>query len=147
MIVPIISDPKFVPTQGSPDAAAYDLRADLSGEGSSTLLILPGQTRLVKAGIKIAIPSGHVGLVCSRSGLALKHGVFVLNAPGVIDADYRSEVGVILHNSGTSNFKIEHGDRIAQLMFLKTATASFVSVSELDSTVRGEGGFGSTGQK
>lgn len=107
----------------------------------------PGERRLIKTGLAMEIPAGYVGLVCSRSGMALKHGVFVLNAPGVVDSDYRGDVGVILFNGGSSAFPIMTGDRIAQLLIMPVAQVGFMDVEELDDTERGEGGFGSTGNK
>jgi len=103
--------------------------------------------RLVSTGLKLAIPPWHVGLVCSRSGLAAKYGISVLNAPGVIDSGYRGEVKVILHNSGVLDYEVCPGDKIAQLLILKTEPVDFVldpSIAE-DETERGSGGFGSTG--
>lgn len=109
-------------------------------------IIYPGETKLVKTGINISIPLGYAGFVCSRSGLALKSKVFVLNAPGIIDSDYTGEVGVILHNIGDDRFVVKMGDRIAQLLIVKCEHFLFNEVAELKKTNRGEGGFGSTGQ-
>lgn len=137
-----VSEPDFMPTLGTDGAAAYDLRASEDG------WIASGQTLLVRTGVKVAIPKGYVGEVCSRSGLALKHNVFVLNAPGLVDSDYRGEVGVVLHNASPHHhpdFIIKKGDRIAQLMFKKVADTEIELVDSLDETDRGEGGFGSTG--
>jgi dUTP pyrophosphatase len=107
---------------------------------------IPAHQRiLVKTGIKIAIPTGYVGLVHPRSGLALKHGITVLNAPGTIDAGYRGEVGIILYNSSALDFEVKAGDRIAQLVIQKVETAEFEVVDALIESDRGEGGFGSTG--
>ena len=119
--------------------AAYDLRAKHS------YIIPPGCRQLVETGTRVAIPSGHVGLVCSRSGLAFKQGVFVLNAPGVIDPDYTGDVGVILQNSGTDKFVVNAGDRIAQLLVQQVAQVSFLPVDELESAERSAAGFGSSG--
>ena len=105
------------------------------------------QWALVKTGIKIAIPYGYVALVHPRSGLALKNGITVLNAPGTIDAGYRGEVGVILHNTSPLDFTVKPGDRIAQLVVQKVETVEFDVVDALTETDRGEGGFGSTGVK
>jgi dUTP pyrophosphatase len=124
-------------------ATAGDAGADLV---SAEDIRIPAHQRvLVKTGIKIAIPNGYVGLVHPRSGLALKHGITVLNAPGTIDAGYRGEVGVILLNTGSIDFEVSAGDRIAQLVIQKVEYAEFESVDELSETDRGSGGFGSTG--
>ncbi len=106
----------------------------------------PGEFKLIKTGIKIAIPKGYAGFVYPRSGLALKKGITVLNADGVIDPGYRGELGVILINHGKSVFKINKGDRIAQLIIHKTYQIEWDEVEELPDTNRGEGGFGHTGQ-
>jgi dUTP pyrophosphatase len=124
-------------------ATRGDAGADLTASGYT--MVPAGSRALVKTGIKIAIPEGYVGLVHPRSGLALKHGITVLNAPGTIDSGYRGEVGVILYNSGAENFEIRAGDRIAQLVIQKVETAEFEIVDALIDTDRGEGGFGSTG--
>jgi dUTP pyrophosphatase len=124
-------------------ATRGDAGADLV---SNSYALIPAKGRaLVGTGIKIAIPEGYVGLVHPRSGLALKHGITVLNAPGTIDSGYRGEIGVILYNSGSEHFEIKAGDRIAQLVIQKVETAEFEIVDALIDTDRGEGGFGSTG--
>lgn len=128
-----------VPTYATRGDAGADL---VSAEG---VRIAAHQRVLVKTGIKIAIPEGYVGLVHPRSGLALKHGITVLNAPGTIDAGYRGEVGVLLFNTGSLDFEVKAGDRIAQLVIQKVETAEFKIVDALIDTDRGEGGFGSTG--
>lgn len=133
---PLATVPKIA-TQGS---AGADLCATTSD------VIYPGETKLVKTGINISIPLGYAGFVCSRSGLALKHGVFVLNAPGIVDSDYTGDVGVILHNSSDDRFTINSGDRIAQLLIVKCEHFMFNEVDALQDTDRGAGGFGSTGQ-
>lgn len=120
-----------------------DAGADLYA--SESLTLHPWSRALVKTGIKIAIPYGYVGLVHPRSGLALKSGITVLNAPGTIDSGYRGEVGVILFNSTDVDFEIEVGDRIAQLVIQKVSTVEFNIVDALTESDRGEGGFGSTG--
>ena len=120
-----------------------DAGADLTA--SAYALIPAGGRVLVKTGIKIAIPYGYVGLVHPRSGLALKHGITVLNTPGTIDSGYRGEVGVILYNSGDEHFIVNAGDRIAQLVIQKVSTVEFNTVDALTESDRGEGGFGSTG--
>ncbi len=137
-------DPRAVqPTYGSEAAAGADLYALLD----APLTIAAGQTVLVHTGIAMEIPAGFVGLICARSGLATKRGLAPANKVGVIDADYRGELMVALHNHGAVDRIIEHGERIAQLMLLPYLTADYTCVDELTDTVRGEGGFGSTGTK
>ena len=126
-------------TQG---AAGLDLRAALP---AGDLEMAPGARGLVPTGLVLALPPGSEGQVRPRSGLALRHGVTVLNAPGTIDADYRGEVQVLLVNLGQEPFTLRHGDRIAQLIVAPVAQARLVEVQSLDDTVRGAGGFGSTG--
>jgi len=120
-----------------------DAGADLTASGYT--MVPAGGRALVKTGIKIAIPYGYVGLVHPRSGLALKSGITVLNAPGTIDSGYRGEVGVILHNTTDTHFEVKIGDRIAQLVVQKVETVEFNKVDALTESDRGEGGFGSTG--
>lgn len=129
-----------LPAYQTSGAAGLDLCAISSGTLNAH------DTKLVGTGLAIEIPRGMVGLVCSRSGLAAKHSVFVLNAPGVIDADYRGEVGVILHNAGRDKWSWSAGDRIAQLVVMPVSNSNIRLVSELSSTDRGAGGFGSTGK-
>ncbi len=107
--------------------------------------IEPGERALVPTGLAVAIPEGHAGFVLPRSGLAVKHGVTVINAPGLIDAGYRGELKVGLVNLGNDPFVVRPGDRIAQLVIMAVETPEFVEVVELDATERGDGGFGSTG--
>jgi dUTP pyrophosphatase len=128
-----------MPARATRDAAGYDLFAD------HPQTILPGSRALVMTGTKVEIPPGWSGEVCPRSGLAIKHGVTVLNAPGIIDADYRGEIGVILANMGAQPFEVKYGDRIAQLVFRQCASVMFVDAA-MSETNRGEGGFGSTGK-
>lgn len=129
------------PSRASADAAGFDLRAAVEG----TVVLQPGHRAVVPTGITIAIPSGYEGQVRPRSGLAAKQGVTILNAPGTIDADYRGEIGVILINHGREPFTIQRGDRIAQLVLAAVARCELELVEELDDTVRGSGGFGSSG--
>jgi dUTP pyrophosphatase len=110
------------------------------------LSIDPGGRELVPTGVAIALPAGYVGLVHPRSGLALKHGVTVLNAPGTIDAGYRGEIMVTLYNSSSEAFEIEAGDRIAQLLIQSVEQARFIQVEKLPESSRGQAGFGSTGK-
>lgn len=128
-----------LPTQASASAAGFDVTS------AEEVTIAPGAVAAVATGFSMAIPHGYEGQVRPRSGLALKHSVTVLNAPGTIDADYRGEVKVILINHGATPFRIQRGDRIAQLVFAPVTTARFETVSALSATDRGEGGFGSTG--
>lgn len=124
-------------------ATAGAAGADLVSAEDAT--IVPGAVHAVATGIALAIPQGHEGQVRPRSGLALKHGVTVLNAPGTIDADYRGEIKVILINHGPEPFRVARGDRIAQLVVARVAPVRFERVDALSETARGEGGFGSTG--
>lgn len=130
-----------IPRRATEGAAAVDLSA------AHVAHIAPGTTGVVKVGLAVELPTYTVGLICSRSGLAAKHGVFVLNAPGAIDEDYRGELAVILHNAGREPFTVYPGDRIAQFMVLEIAPIEFEEVEELGNTERGEGGLGSTGVK
>ncbi len=132
-----------VPTYGSPCAAGADLYACTD----APITIEPSQTVLIHTGIAMAIPDGYVGLVYARSGLASKKGLAPANKVGVIDSDYRGEIMVALHNHGTQTQTVEHGERIAQIVFTPYVTADFNVTDELSETVRGEGGFGSTGSK
>jgi dUTP pyrophosphatase len=132
------------PAYASDGAAGMDLYAALA-EGQK-LVLEPGARDLIPTGIMIALPVGHEAQVRPRSGLAVQHGVTVLNAPGAIDSDYRGEIKVILINHGAQPFEITRGMRIAQLVVAPVTRASFVEVDdELDQTARGAGGFGSTG--
>lgn len=136
-----------LPEFASEHAAAMDLRAAIPSDEVWSLL--PGQRRLVPTGLSMAIPFGFEGQVRPRSGLALKHGVTVLNAPGTIDADYRGEVAVVLINHGEGPFEIRRGDRIAQLLIAPVSTWDWEPQSEaaaLGATLRGGGGYGSTGR-
>ena len=122
-------------------AAGADLKAFLSGN----VVLQPNQRLLIPTGLFFEIPKGYEIQIRSRSGLASKYGVIVLNSPGTIDSDYRGEVKVLLYNSGDEPFKIMNGDRIAQAVIAKVEQAKFLQVETLDTTERGEGGFGSTG--
>lgn len=130
-----------LPRYMSEHASGMDLLAAVE----STVLLEPAEIRLIHTGIHIEIPPGYEAQVRPRSGLALKHGVSIVNAPGTIDADYRGEVGVILVNLGKEPFKISRGDRIAQLIFQEVIRADLEIVSDLNETVRSIGGFGHTG--
>jgi dUTP pyrophosphatase len=118
---------------------------DLSAAVPAPLTIAPLERRLIPTGIAVAIPAGFEGQVRPRSGLALRHGVTVLNAPGTIDPDYRGELSVLLVNLGQEAFVVSRGDRIAQLVICPVARAELIEVEALDPTPRGGGGYGSTG--
>jgi len=124
-------------------SAGMDLRANLT----ESILLNPMERAIIPTGIYLELPIGIEAQVRPRSGLAAKKGVTVLNAPGTIDADYRGEVGVILVNLSNDPFQIENGERIAQLIIARHERAEWIEVDELSETVRGEGGFGSTGVK
>jgi dUTP pyrophosphatase len=130
-----------LPAYATEHAAGMDL---LAAVGKSVIL-LPGEWRLIPCGISIAIPEGFEAQIRPRSGLALKHGVTVLNAPGTIDADYRGEIGAMLINYGRVQFKIERGMRIAQMVFSIYVRAELDPVEELTESTRGRRGFGSSG--
>lgn len=130
-----------LPAYQSAGAAGMDLRAALRGP----VTLGPGERRLFPTGFAIAVPAGFEAQVRPRSGLALKHGVTVLNAPGTVDSDYRGELQVLLINHGEEAFVVEPGARIAQLVLCPVATAELSLVAALDDTVRGAGGYGSTG--
>ena len=132
------------PAFQSPQAAGADLCAALP-EGAP-LTLEPGQRALVPCGFAMALPEGYEAQVRPRSGLAARHGVTVLNSPGTIDADYRGEVKVILANLGSEPFIVSRGERIAQMVVAPVARPDFEIVEALDATVRGTGGFGSTGR-
>ena len=130
--------PRFETAQ----AAGTDLRAAID----APVTLQPGERALIKTGFCMALPAGYEAQVRPRSGLALRHGITVLNSPGTIDADYRGEVGVLLINHGQDAFTVERGDRFAQMVLAPVTQGSFEVVSELDETVRGSGGYGSTGR-
>ena len=121
------------------DDAAYDLPAN------EEVIIEPGERKLISTGISIQLPNNAMGMVCSRSGLALKHGVTVLNAPGIIDQNYRGIIGVILFNQGKESFVVKRKMRIAQLVIVDVKPTEALLVESLDNTDRGAKGFGSSG--
>ena len=133
----------IIPTYGTEFSAGADIYALLD----EPVTIAPGETKLIHTGLAMAIPEGLVGLNFARSGMATKRGLAPANKVGVIDSDYRGELMVALYNQGNVAQTVEHGDRIAQIIFMPYYTADFVICDELDETVRGEGGFGSTGTK
>ena len=132
-----------IPTYGTPFAAGADLYACMD----SSVTIEPGQTQFIHTGLAVEIPVGFAGLVYARSGLACKKGIAPANKVGVIDADYRGEIMVALHNHSSEAVTIESCERIAQLVITPFLTAQFEETDELGDTERGEGGFGSTGRK
>ncbi len=129
-----------MPTYAREGDAGLDLQA------AEATTIEPGARALVPTGLAVAIPSGYAGFVLPRSGLALRHGLTLLNTPGLIDAGYRGEIKVLLINHDRSAVTIAHGERIAQLVLQRVEHADLVEVDELPATARGEGGFGSTGR-
>jgi dUTP pyrophosphatase len=132
-----------LPRQESAGAAGLDLLAAV--DAREPLELPPGEHVLVPTGLCLEIPEGFEAQVRPRSGLAFRHGVTVLNSPGTIDSDYRGEIGVILINHGRRAFRIERGMRIAQMVFARVEPAVLVAADDLDTTMRGTGGFGSTG--
>ncbi len=132
-----------LPTYATEQSAGMDLRANLS----EPVVLRPMERRLIPTGLHIALPEGYEAQVRPRSGLALKRGITVLNAPGTIDADYRGEVGVVLINLGQEDFTVNDGERIAQMVISSYEKADFIEVSSLDETERGAGGYGHTGVK
>lgn len=141
-----VTDPRYQPTKAHPDDAGYDIKARIERSSVGIQMIVPaGEARLIPCGFRMALPVGYEAQIRSRSGLALKQGLMVLNSPGTIDCGYRGEVGVILHNTGEYDYTVQDGDRIAQMVICKLPTVGFDLVDQLDETQRGDGGFGSTG--
>ena len=132
-----------LPEYATPQSAGMDLRANIE----EPIILKPMQRMLVSTGLFMALPAGYEAQVRPRSGLALKHRITVLNTPGTIDADYRGEVKVLLVNFSDTDFVINDGERIAQMVIAKHETADFIEVEELDETERGAGGYGHTGVK
>jgi dUTP pyrophosphatase len=130
------------PSYATESSAGIDLAAAVSG----TIALAPGERMAVPTGITLALPDGYEGQIRPRSGLALKHGITVLNSPGTIDADYRGEIHIILANLGGETFVLERGQRIAQLVVAPVSRVAFDEVASLPESGRGAGGFGSTGQ-
>jgi dUTP pyrophosphatase len=130
-----------LPAPASADSSGFDLRAAIESEQ----VLRPGERLLVPTGLALAIPPGWEGQVRPRSGLALRHGIGMVNAPGTIDSDYRGEVGVLLVNLGSEPFRLQRGDRIAQLVIARVERVEWDEVEALDETPRGGGGFGSSG--
>ena len=137
-------DPRAtIPTYGSEYAAGADLRAVLD----APITIKPNESALIHTGIAVAIPVGYVGLVCARSGIACKRGLAPSNKVGVIDADYRGEIMISLHNHGTVDQTVEPNERIAQMIIKSFQRCDYEEADDLGNTTRGAGGFGSTGDK
>jgi dUTP pyrophosphatase len=133
-----------LPAYQTANAAGLDLLAAVPED--QPLVLLPGKHAMVPTGLIIALPEGYEAQVRPRSGLAAKHCVTVLNAPGTVDADYRGEINVLLINHGAESFAIRRGERIAQMVIASVASAELVAADQLSSTERGSGGFGSTGR-
>lgn len=138
-----LRDDAVTPTYGSVLAAGADLYACMD----APVRIAPGQTVMIHTGLAMEIPEGYAGLIFARSGLAMKRGLAPANKVGVVDADYRGEFMVALHNHGMEEAAVEPGERIAQMVITPVLTAQFVEAEELSDTQRGAGGFGSTGTK
>ena len=132
-----------LPAYATVQSAGMDLRANID----EPMVLHPMERRLVPTGLYIALPEGYEAQGRPRSGLALKHGITVLNAPGTIDADYRGEVGVLLINLSDKDFTVNDGERIAQMVIARCEQAEFLTVEQLDETERGAGGYGHTGVK
>ena len=130
-----------LPAYATPQSAGMDLRANIC----APVTLRPMERKLIPTGLYMALPEGYEAQVRPRSGLALKHGITVLNSPGTIDADYRGEVMVLLVNLSDSDFVVNDGERIAQMVIARHENAQFIEVSELDETERGAGGYGHTG--
>lgn len=132
-----------LPAYATPQSAGMDLRANID----ESIVLHPMECRLVPTGLFMALPAGFEAQIRPRSGLALKHGITVLNTPGTIDADYRGEIMVLLTNFSQTDFVINDGERIAQMVIAKHENAEFIEVETLDETERGAGGYGHTGVK
>lgn len=143
MEIRIINDSHHdLPRYATPQSAGMDLRANLD----APVTLQPLQRVLIPTGLRIALPAGYEAQIRPRSGLALKHGITLLNTPGTIDADYRGEIGIILINLGQEPFVVNDGERIAQMVVARHEQPELVEVKVLDETERGEGGFGHTGK-
>lgn len=132
-----------LPVYATPQSAGMDLRANIE----EPIIIKPLERKLIGTGLHIALPEGYEAQIRPRSGLALKHGLTVLNSPGTVDADYRGEVMVLLVNLSDKDFVVNDGERIAQMVIAKHEQGDFIEVEVLDETERGEGGYGHTGVK
>ena len=132
-----------LPAYATAQSAGMDLRANLD----ESIVLHPLEHRLIPTGLFISLPEGYEAQVRPRSGLAFKHGITVLNAPGTIDADYRGEIGVLLVNLSNTDFVVNDGERIAQMLIARHEQGNFIEVDQLDETERGTGGYGHTGVK
>ena len=132
-----------LPAYATEQSAGMDLQAAID----APITLAPGERKLIPTGLAIALPDGYEAQIRPRSGLALKHGIGLVNSPGTIDADYRGEIGIIMVNYGQESFVIERGMRIAQMVIAAYSRATFSEVIELPNSARGAGGFGSTGTK
>lgn len=132
-----------LPLYATPGSAGADIRAFID----NPVIIASGERKLIPTGIFVEIPEGYEIQVRPRSGLAIKHGITVINSPGTIDSDYRGEIGIVLFNSGNEAFTVESGDRIAQLVLAAVPRAVFIQSNSLSETKRASGGYGSTGKK
>ncbi len=142
--VKIINKSKHpLPAYETPQSAGMDLRADLD----EPVVLKPGERKLIPTGLYMALPEGYEAQIRPRSGLAIKHGITLLNTPGTIDADYRGEIKIIMINLSDKAFVINDGERIAQMVINKFEQVAWETVDRLDETERGAGGFGSTGKK
>ena len=139
----VLEEGTVIPLPGyeSEGSSGLDLRAAVKEE----VILNPGEIKLIPTGLAVSIPRGYEGQIRARSGLALKYGIGVVNSPGTIDSDYRGEIGIIIINWGKRSFTIKRGDRIAQMVITKVCRADIIEVEDLDSTQRGEGGFGHSG--
>lgn len=135
------SNPLPLPKYQSMGASGVDLMADIE----EPIILKPGERKLVPTGLSIELPPFYEAQIRPRSGLAIKHGISMVNAPGTIDSDYRGEIGIILINHGVEHFTVQRGDRIAQMIISPVMQASFVEAENLTETLRSQGGFGSTG--
>lgn len=142
MKIPVINKGHHaLPAYATEQSAGMDLRANID----QPIVLHPMERCLVPTGLYIALPQGYEAQIRPRSGLAFKHGITVLNAPGTIDADYRGEIGILLVNLSSTDFTINDGERVAQMVIARHEQASFVEVDVLDETERGNGGYGHTG--
>jgi len=132
-----------IPVYESQGSSGMDIRAAVKED----VLLKPGDIKLIPTGLAVSVPPGYEAQIRPRSGLALHHGIGMVNSPGTIDSDYRGEIGIIMINWGTGPFVIKSGDRIAQMVFSRVYRADLVEVNDLDATARGYGGFGHTGVK
>ncbi len=133
-----------IPSYATEGSAAMDLRADIE----TPIVLKAGERKIIPTGLAISLPNAnYVAILCARSGLASKFGICLANGIGVIDSDYRGEIGVALYNASKEDFTVQAGDRIAQMMIVPVAIATLCEVDSLDETARGQGGFGSTGKQ